>query len=1532
MKNGCTRKMNKLSFAIAGALCCLTTGNGFAQDSVIQPFSVNKNVVNKSPVNVNSASGAIKPQSNNVADNGVYIIELSSPAVLTYNGGIENFSATNPERNASVRRSDNSKINLASASVAQYRQYLRDQQNKLVNELNQQVGTLKVIAQHQLASNTIIAKLSSSQLQAVTSHSSVKSVTPDRIRKKLTYHVPTMVGAESVWQLPALSGSSVNYGEGVVVGVLDTGINTDHPSFAATDGDGYTHSNPLGNGVYLGDCAGDFPQLCNDKLIGVYSYPTVTNSYSDTSVFPPGLARNGEDYDGHGSHVAATAAGNLLFNVAQVAPDYNTEQSDGIATGFKFAQLSGVAPRANLISFQVCGPGEEDTYSGCPDSAMIAAVEDTIELGIVDVLNFSISGGGFPWSGTLNNLWLNARNAGIFVAEAAGNDGPLEGTTEKHAPWTTSVAATTHGYTVDYEKSIGNFSGGNTNLRDLSGQSATTGVTAAIVYAGDVPNPNDPNGDPAQCLEPYPAGTFNGEIVVCDRGDIPRVEKAFNVAQGGAGGYVLANVEGGDNTLYTDTYVIPGIHIDLVYSNALRNWLASGSGHTGTITSAVGTLNYNASGDDNLTAFSSRGPNSSISVLAPSISAPGDNIYAAFADENYGRDQSEPAPSDFSYLSGTSMASPVVAGSAALLKARNPQWTPDNIRSALMTTAVTEVNNHDGETEANWLQMGAGRVQVDAAASVSLLMDESSSNYASANPDLGGDPRQLNVPSITDNECLGTCTWSRTFTAVTAGSWNVATQSLTDGLDITVEPEQFSLSAGQSITLDVSIDSFRASNNNWAFGSVMLDDGNNPVQHIPVSVVATKGNFPQAFNIEADRDSYSALYPDIRSIEIESFSSQAYALVKPDSERGTVTQDSNNDSVLDDLEDGIYLKVVDVPSNSKRLYVDIYDSTAPDLDLYVFIDSNNDGFLSSTELVAESLSFDANETIDIMSPPAGEYHIVVQNWEASSALQDTFTLDVAVIDDTPSDALRVTGPSSTAPLESFDLTLQWTLPDAQVKDTFIGVVGLSSTAEQNENLGLFPVNITRVEDDVSVTANGVTRVEPGASTSFAINVAPNYTNLDRDYEITVDAPKDTTLAENFISDNGVVSDNSITWRFTQPALGRPDINVAVVTNTAPSTCRVPDAVAQAPLAETSLPTDNHDMITMSYQLSDPVLAGLGNHVTVFEDGVITLGQPQVQPWKPRLLSDAQTSDILFAPLWRDFMVTSETSISVNQYQGKYTVVAWSGLASPTSDDGLPQSPQAASFKVIFNNQPNDGEASFMYVYDELPADSAKYSVGYKLPNVSDTLHYRDPIANFNSGSIAADLDQIKAVCFYPSSVSSSGTRLTFGLTASEDHAGGPIEVSATSIITNVSNSGTATTAVYSDVEVEGAPSVTINGTTSASLSGTENGTLTLAAVATDPNSDLLTVTWEQISGPSLSFSSTTSINTSVTLPSVEAATTALVQVTVSDASGRQATAQAQISIAVATQSSGGGGTMSVLGILLLGVMGGIRSLSKRAQQ
>ncbi len=744
-----------------------------------------------------------------------YLVVFDGDPVPTYGGSVAGFSATSRAATGGAR------VDVNSTEVQAYRSFLRVEQTDRVRSLQRRHGDIVVMKDYQLALNGVAVEMSEATAHRVALSDGVRAVYPDEIVFPTTASTIDFIGASPVHD--GTANGTPYLGEGMVVGIIDTGINPRHPAFQATGDDGYTVQAPsfVQEGGYLGDCA-TTAGICNDKLIGAYGFvgdDPVNQVNGDPSSF---------DSDGHGSHVASTAAGNVVFDA--VLPD-----ADGKPGEFSFEEVSGVAPHANIISYKVCA-------RGCSVQAIVSAVEQGIADG-VDVLNHSISsGGGSPWVSPQALAFLNARAAGIFVANSAGNSGPAAGTAEAagNAPWAAAVAASTHDRTFT-EKTV-SFEGGDTPApATMAGRSVSGGITAPVVYAGDFDNGVDET--PEQCLVPFPEGTFNGEIVVCDRGQIARVAKGQHVRDGGAGGLILANLEGGANTVNDDPHVLPAIHVSTADGTVLRAWLASGEGHVATIDGMVSIVS-DPERADLVVGFSSRGPYTGFDILAPNIAAPGAEIFAAgaglteaqllFMQENFDARGQASVPGPFGTISGTSMASPHIAGAAALVKQAHPDWTDAEVLSAMQTTGTRDMlaMQPDSLTPGTPFDRGLGRVRVDLAVRAGLVLDESPLGFFNANPAAGGDPSALNVAAMVDGACQTRCSWTRTVRATTDGVWTATA----DVPWLNVTPIAFALSAGETQTLTVTADSTAFPQAQFQFGEVMLraTDGRLPEAHLAV--------------------------------------------------------------------------------------------------------------------------------------------------------------------------------------------------------------------------------------------------------------------------------------------------------------------------------------------------------------------------------------------------------------------------------------------------------------------------------------------------------------------------------------------------------------------------------------------------------------------------------------------------------------------------------------------------------------------------
>jgi subtilisin family serine protease len=737
------------------------------------------------------------------SDTGRYIVLLKDAPLAAYNGGVHGLAATNPEVTGARR------LNAGSAASQAYLHYLAGRQDAAKSAINSALGrSAKVAFRYETVLNGLAIEMSAAEAGRVAALDGVARVVPDKNLKLLTDNGPTWIGAPAVWG--GTGGGAGTMGEGIVVGDIDTGINHDHPSFAAVGGDGYHVTNPKGRYFGVCDPVTGAP-LCNSKLIGIYDF---------TGTLP-------EDDNGHGSHTASTAAGNVL-DMALVAPTITVNR-----------HISGVAPHANIIAYKACVT--TPAAGTCPVSATTAAIEQATLDG-VDVINFSIGGGSTdPWTDVNAIAFLNAQSAGVFASVAAGNDGPGEATlgAPADAPWVTAVAASTHAR--KFLNALIGMTGGTNPPANMTGLGVTSGYgPATIVYAGDYVYPlcgdgpaNSATGEAA--INPFPPGTFHGEIVLCDRGTYGRVEKGQNVMEGGAGGYVLANDAASGDSLVGDAFTLPGVALTYTQGVTVKAWLRTAGTHSANIQGE--TIDVRDSNGDVMASFSSRGPDSSVpSVLKPDVSAPGVDILAAFATPA----TNPTGNNEYAIESGTSMATPHITGAAALVRALHRNWTPEQVRSAMMTTAVTSMREQDGTSATNPFDRGAGRVDLTRAGKAGLLLSESATNFQNADPSNGGDPSTLNLASLAQAKCAETCSWTRTVTSSASGTvtWT-ASASAPSGMTLTASPSSFTITAGATKTIQFTANVSGLPHGAWRFAEVRLTPSNTaiPAVHMPVAVV-----------------------------------------------------------------------------------------------------------------------------------------------------------------------------------------------------------------------------------------------------------------------------------------------------------------------------------------------------------------------------------------------------------------------------------------------------------------------------------------------------------------------------------------------------------------------------------------------------------------------------------------------------------------------------------------------------------------------
>jgi subtilisin family serine protease len=989
-----------------------------------------------------------------------FIVELHDAPLAAYEGGrlslplepdTDRLEATSPMVTGAR------KLDVKSPRAQAYLRYLQHVHEAFRLEVSVLLGrTVEPVHAYRNTLNGLVLDLTPAEAAALAESPLVRSIAADTRQRLETDAGPEWIGAAPLWN--GLAGFPANRGEGSVVGFIDSGINWDHPSFADPGNDGYDHDNPFGS--ELGLCSEE-EVLCNDKLAGVYDF--VEDDPDTEDVVEENT--NGKDNSGHGSHVAGIAVGNVL-NVT--------------LNGTANTTISGVAPHANFVVYRVCFIGEppEPDGGGCLGSAILAAIDQAVTDG-VDVINYSIGTDAFsPWGpGSIPLAFMNARNAGIFVVTSGGNAGPNPGTvgSPANAPWVFAAGNATHNRV--FGSLVQNLSGGVNPPDDLVGAGLGGGLSKrAIVHAKDFGFPLCGTG-PAE-LQPSCSGNtgqsnpwqgqtpFNGQIVVCDRGIYGRVEKGKNVMLAGAGGYILANTDEFGEAIVADEHCLPASHLGDADGDLLRAWLDSGSNHQGSISGFV--LAEQDRFADLLNGSSSRGPVASPvqDTLKPNVIAPGTSILSASHEEQ-----------DFAVLTGTSMSSPHIAGAAALLLAVNPSWNPAQVASTLELTATAELAKDSDGSEATPHERGAGRPQLGAAANAGFYLNVTGPQFVSANPAVGGNPRNLNLPALVHTSCKGACSFTRTVTdQMGGGTWNASAMNFPPGVQVSINPSAFSLGNGASRSIAISINlESSAIVGQWVYGNILFTASGSPDLSMTAAVYSSGGELPAVWVIDDDRSegwkefglSGLAALPDatLTSGGLVAPTRTVQTLVEdptaadPAAEKGRLPRIENEDPF--DGGAGVFTVWHNLPQGGLWLHAETLASTATDLDLFVGRDDNGNDTADAEEQLCESTSPVDIEQCDLYNVPPGNYWIVVQNWDGTNVSGDEATLISAAIDGSDQSRLVASGPGIVGADQAFTVRASWSDIEAPPGHQWLGAIGVGTRREEPNNVGVIPVRFNR---------------------------------------------------------------------------------------------------------------------------------------------------------------------------------------------------------------------------------------------------------------------------------------------------------------------------------------------------------------------------------------------------------------------------------------------------------------------------------------
>ncbi|WP_081913839.1 S8 family serine peptidase [Glycomyces sp. NRRL B-16210] len=721
-------------------------------------------------------------------EDGHYIVQLAAEPIATYEGGEAGIAATAP--------AEGDVIDFGAAAVAEYRDFLSDEREAVIADHG-----VDAIAEYDTVFNGFAADLTAAEAEELAASDAVIAVIPETIYQPTggsgavdTTDFVDLAGRHGAWD--EQFGSAKHAGEGVIVGVLDTGVWPENPSLAPLSEprpDQDVIDAKWNGACDLGEDEDPANNVeCNNKLIGARWFDAW--GYSEDGYASP------RDENGHGTHTATTAAGNYKTKVT--------------IDGEKLGTMTGMAPAARVAAYKVC-------WSGCPGADLVAGIEAAVNDG-VDVINFSIGSTGTPeFVDSVSIAFFNAAAAGVFIAASAGNDGPTS-TVDHQEPWVTTVAASTHDQTFRTELSFGRY---KATAAGAVGK-ANWPVKLATDAAYDGVDPEAAVTCDADTLDP---AKTEGYAIVCKRGNL-FTDNANQIAAAGGLALIVYDQEDRGPASVVTSQSVPVVHLSHEDGLDLIDWVDSQRKPKVKVKTSK-LVDQNA---PTMADFSSNGPALSAeqNLLKPDITAPGVEILAGVTPEQYGGN-------DYATNQGTSMASPHVAGLAALLKSANPDWSPMAIKSAIMTTAYQ--TNAEGDpiqragTDATPFDYGAGHVAGADMFDPGLVYESVATEwiqYICGTPEaykiqsncdaLGSiDPSQLNYPSITIAELTGSYEVSRTVTNVGSKKATYkADITAPAGFSVTVDQSKLTLKPGESATYTLTISRTDGAFGDWSFGDI----------------------------------------------------------------------------------------------------------------------------------------------------------------------------------------------------------------------------------------------------------------------------------------------------------------------------------------------------------------------------------------------------------------------------------------------------------------------------------------------------------------------------------------------------------------------------------------------------------------------------------------------------------------------------------------------------------------------------------------
>jgi len=987
------------------------------------------------------------------ATSKVYIVQLRSPSAAEFHA-----SFTKKTRAASLSSKEPMpRFRKNSAAVRAYTARLDDEQQRVLGSTGR--GTRKIYS-YKYGLNGFAARMSVADAQKLEGHAEVLNVWEDEVRSMATTHSSLFLGLFDIDG--GLRSEHALDGDGVVIGIIDSGIAPEHPALKESRGADrpracrqvWAETTLLGRWLCrqytkLPDVL-DFEELedwngecetgvqfeetdCNNKLIGARWF---IEGALNTGPIDEGDFRSPRDADGHGTHTATTAAGN---------------RARASIFGTLIGDVEGVAPKARIAVYKACWLRPFETRASCNTSDLARAVDAAVADG-VDIISYSIGSSMREVTAPDDVALMAASKAGVIAVVAAGNEGPGLGTgtigSPAGGPWVITAAAASRtgessveAFKVSAPDSIaGKYAIAEALFSPPLADKGPIEGRLVLVDDGDATLPDGTDGVESDGCQPLiNADEVSGNIALMQRSGCLFTDMVINAEDAGAIAALVYNIAGDPIVMFGESGLvdIPALMIGQADANLILAEMDARR-RVSVVLEKSFLLTTSDTGDL-MASFSARGPGPVADVLKPDVAAPGVNIIAGFTPDPANATPGE----NFAYLSGTSMATPHVAGVAALLRQAHPEWSPAAIKSALVTSARQDLELPDNITPANPFDFGGGHIVPNAALEPGLVYDVSDDEYdafacGAESPAVTQErcdelsaagysfyARDLNQPSISISRLASQQTVTRRVTNVSDNSetYNVEV-SAPPGIGINVTPPTLSLGPSQSASFDVSFTYESGPLDEWFFGSLTWVGDDSEVRSsiavksasitAPDEIVSFGGTGSESFPVEFGYNgSYS---PGIHGLNL------------PLIQRRFVDNDPTK-TFTRRTDNGVTEHVLIVPQNQLFLRFSLFDAFTDgddDLDMYVYYCGENG---DTCRRIGESGGPTSEEQFNRLRPEPGIYGVYIHGFETDEinggpgANYQLLSWSIGIVDD--KDNMTASGPDLVAAGTVVDVTVEW---------------------------------------------------------------------------------------------------------------------------------------------------------------------------------------------------------------------------------------------------------------------------------------------------------------------------------------------------------------------------------------------------------------------------------------------------------------------------------------------------------------------------